>query len=125
MKYRLTYYMFQIPASEIADEEYRQGRILADRLAREYKKQDTDMLALAIWEIMPLVFEHRAISRFVRETNSLDLYYTLPEILSADEALLYLEGDRPYLSEKNKEIIKFVLTNLEKNLPSVASSTDR
>ncbi|MFO7852012.1 MAG: hypothetical protein ACQERS_11260 [Bacteroidota bacterium] len=57
MKYRLTYYIFQIPESEIADKENRQVRILANRLTWEYKELDTDMLALAFWEIMPLFLE--------------------------------------------------------------------
>ena len=122
MKYRLTHYMFQIPASELSNEEDRQVGILAERLAGKYKEMDTDMLALAIWDIMPLFLEHTAISRFIRENKRLDLYYALPEILSPEEALLYLERDRPCLTEKDKEVITTVLTNLERYLPRIEVS---
>lgn len=50
-------------------------------------------VASAVIELIPLSLENIAISRYICDTNSIDLRNALPEILSADEALIYAIGD--------------------------------
>jgi hypothetical protein len=50
-------------------------------------------VASSVIELFPLALENIAISKYISETNSIGLRNAMPEILSAEEALIYAIGD--------------------------------
>jgi hypothetical protein len=72
-----------------------------------------------IWEVMPLLLENEAISRYVQAKNSPELRQALPEILSTAEAIRVIRTDHPSTPEKDLKEMRKMMKGMMKTLKRI------
>lgn len=111
--------MFEAPASKIDELEEK----VMNHIEKEIENMESDQpkwrIALYMKDLFPLLLEQKAITYFILETQYIELRGALPEILSAEEAILLLRNEIPDLTEKDKNLIKEILNHPNKYLPNL------
>lgn len=77
--------MFTIPEALIDEEIDRQAAFFSSL-------GFTNKVVLIFLQILPLILEHTAISRYISDKEALELRNVLPEILDASEAIIYAKN---------------------------------
>ena len=122
MKYPLMRTLFQAPQNvvpKIEDREVKKlTKLIEDAVIQKpgWIDEHPETIALAVWEVLPLYLEREAMQSYIRQVQSVDLYHALPEILSEDEAAHLAGLERPYLTQKDKTAISYILRVLSKEL---------
>lgn len=111
MKYWLMKVLFESSEKE-ADEI---GCMIRDETERQYG----DNVARAISIALPLLLEHKAITKYINNTNQYGLRSVLPEILSPNEGEYLARGDIMYMEKEDMQKTIEVLSFYEKTLSQI------
>lgn len=108
--------MFNLPRAEATAE---QRKTLKSLKTQGY----SDLTALAYLTALPLLLENQAISRFIVETDNLELRNQLPEVTDVQEALWLLSQDYPLDPKEMRDVEKLLNQALKKELPKSEKSS--
>lgn len=111
--------LFNASQTEIAELEEKVMNHIEKAINRMDSDQEKWRIALIVYDLLPLYLEERAITRFILQNQIIELRGALPEILSPEEALLLIARERPYLTEKDKNLITEILNHPNKYLPKL------
>lgn len=111
MKYWVTKVWFE-SSEEDADKI---GSMIRDETERHYG----DNVARVISISLPLLLEHKAISKYINKTKQYELRSVLPEILSPSEGAYLASGDIMYIEREEIQLAIDVLSFYEKTLTRI------
>ena len=116
-KYRMSQELFSLDQLQVAEAEEKVVNKLVEILHDLAPGQDPEMLAMALWEILPLYLENEAISRFVEMIGDHGMRAYFPQLDTPTQVIQTLLRDRPYLTVEDQKMIAQMLIKLQDELP--------